>query len=220
MTEQNDADGRQCQHRRADARNHSQLPGVTLEIVPAAGDLQQPVDAPTALLQRQEVGIDLTPTDALIAATAFAVSGQLLDRGLVLIRLDSTGEGHQLPLIVVQVGAIDTADTEYRFEHLLCGPVVLLFQAVAEWQPHGAGYEFDLFLQTPLAVALDRPQQQVTEAEHDRDERNYHLEEQRPAQRRGSLPNCYMCHYGTIHSAHLTVEANGTDGRISIKSGS
>ena len=94
VAEQDDAYRGQCQQTGRNAGNQPQPSGVTFEIVPAPGNLQQPVDAPAALFQRQKIRIHLATANPLVATSTFAVGGKLLNRGLVLVRLDGAGESH------------------------------------------------------------------------------------------------------------------------------
>ncbi len=165
-----------------------QATDVAFEVTPAPGHLQQAIDLPAALFQRNEIGIHRATVDALVLAGQLAAFGKLLDRRRILIRLHRTGIGRQLAVTVVDVGAIDAADAKHRLQHLLQGALVVLFQAGAERQAYRPRDQFHFGLQPPLAAALDRPQHHRTEAEHDCHERHDDLEQERAAQAGWPLP--------------------------------
>ena len=167
--------GQQATQARGD---QAQAADVLLEIAPASGHLQQAVDLPTALFQRDEIGINRAAVDALIGAGQLATGGELLDRRLVLIRLHRTRIGRELAVTIIDIGAIHTTDAEHRFEHLLQGALMVLLQAGTERQTYCPRHQLDLRLQASLAVALDRPKHHRTEAEHDRHQRHDDLEQE------------------------------------------
>ena len=163
----------------AQARGYqAQAVDVAFEVTPAPGHLQQAIDLPTALFQRNEIGIHRATVDALVLAGQLAAFGELLNRRLVLIRLHRTGIGRKLAIAIVDIGAIYTTYAEHRLQHLLQGALMVLFQAGAQGQPHRTRDQFHLGLQPALAVALDGPKHHRTEAKHDRHQRHDDLEQE------------------------------------------
>src|SRR5690606_31115978 len=179
VSEQHASEDHQTEHSPYQPGDDGQLLQRMTEITGAAGNLDQPLDLPGGIEQRQEVREQMAATDPAegflpLAGAADAVG----NGGAGQIALGDPRGGDAIAGGVKYRGAIDFTKDEHRAQRQLDGVHVALVQRIAHRQADRAADELQVILQALLLELIGLAQSEADAQGGEQDNGQHHEQEQ------------------------------------------